>query len=95
MLHKLVGTTFVCQTSETHLCHDGSKLAASSRDTVSGRTVTSREHLSGNDESGGIGPEILEEIGETIEYHEAFDRLGSRGKSCVAETYSRGSANRR
>jgi hypothetical protein len=46
-----------------NLSDDRTELAGSSRDTVSGGTVTSREDLSGYDKGGGVGSEVLEEVG--------------------------------
>jgi hypothetical protein len=47
--------------SETYdLGDDGTELAGSSRDSVGGGTVASREDLSGDDEGGGVGSEVLD-----------------------------------
>lgn len=40
---------------------------------MSGRSVSSGEDLSGNDEGGGVGSEVLEEVGETVKEHESSD----------------------
>lgn len=44
---------------DVHLGDDGTELAGTSRDTVGGGTVAGREHLTGDDEGGGVGSEVL------------------------------------
>jgi hypothetical protein len=46
---------------------------------VCGRAVASGECFSGNDEGGGVGAEILEEVGEAVEDNEPLG--GGRGSS--------------
>lgn len=38
---------------------------------MGGRTITSGEGLSRNNESGGIRTKVLEEVGETVEENES------------------------
>jgi hypothetical protein len=49
------------------LGNNGADLARSGRNTVGGGTITGREALSGNDERGGIGTEVVEELNENID----------------------------
>ena len=58
MLDEIIGTTDILRFGETELRNDGSQLARSGRDTMCSRPVSGREHLSRNDESGGIGTKV-------------------------------------
>ena len=69
MLDEFVRSTDVPHAGKANLCNDRSKLAASSTDTVCGRTVTGGEGLSRNNECGSIRPKVLEEIGQAVEEH--------------------------
>ncbi len=87
MLYEGIRATDVPQASESDLSHNGTKLTAGSRYTMSGRTVPRREDFAGNDESRGVGPKVLEEIGETVEEHESIlCGLGS-GELIVTKAY--------
>jgi hypothetical protein len=70
----MVGTTNVCETGKDDLGDDSAKFAASSCDAVARGTITSGEELSWDQESGGIGAKVLEEVGKTVQEHE--DPLG-------------------
>ena len=88
MSDESVGTTNVTKLSETDLGNDGSKFSGGGRDTVRGRTVTSGECLTGNDEGGCVGTKVLEEVGQTVKEDES---LGSRlacNKLIVPETHA-------
>jgi hypothetical protein len=56
---------------------------------MSSRTITGGERLSRNDKGSGIGPKVLEEVGETIKHDETFNRSGCGGESIVTKTYPR------
>lgn len=45
---------------------DGTDLARGGGDTVGGRTVAGGEALAGNDEGGGVGAEVEEELSEDV-----------------------------
>jgi len=50
------------------------------------RTITSGEDPPRNDESGRIGTEILEEVGQAVQEHKGLLGRRSRGKLVVSET---------
>lgn len=52
------------------------------------RTIAGREDLSRDDESGGVGAEVLEEVGKAVQGNESAD--GVRLELVVAETLRRG-----
>jgi len=70
-----VGTTAILQLRETNLGNDGAQLAGTGGDTVTGGTVTGREDLTGDDEGGRVGSEVLEELGGGKEEDEEGDRV--------------------
>ena len=72
MLEELSGSANVLEFRETNLCHNSTELTARSRDTMGGRTITSREHFSRDDEGCSVGTEILEEVGKAVKYHESL-----------------------
>jgi hypothetical protein len=88
-----VGTTNVTEPSETDLGNDGSKLSRSGRYAVRGRTVTGGEDLTGDDEGGGVGAKVLEEIGDTVEEDESLGSSGSGDELVVRETHDDESAS--
>lgn len=47
------------QSSESDLSENGTELSGSSGNSVGGRSVSGREGLSGDDEGGGVGSEVL------------------------------------
>lgn len=49
------------------LSNDGTDLARGGRDTVRGGTVAGREALARNDEGGGVGTEVEEELAQNVE----------------------------
>jgi len=88
VLDESVGTTDVSKLSEADLGDDGSKFTGSSRDTMCGGTVTSGEDLSRDDEGGGVGAEVLEEIGEAVEEDEGLGSTMGGDKFVVPETHA-------
>jgi len=63
-------STSVLERTEHNLGNDGTDLSGGGRETVGGRSVTSGETLSGNDESSGVGAEVEEELGQNVESKE-------------------------
>lgn len=53
---------------------------------MTGRSVSSWENFSWYNEGGGVGSEILEEVGQTVEEHESSN-VGL--ESIVKETHER------
>ena len=72
MLDESVGSTNVLEASETDLGNDSSELTGGSRNAMGGGTVTSGEGLSRNDEGGGVGAKVLEEVGQAVEEDEGL-----------------------
>ena len=87
VLDESVGTTDVTELSETDLGNNSSKLAGGGRDTVCGRTVTGREGLTRNNESGGVGAKVLEEVGHAIEEDESLGGASGGGEFVVTKTH--------
>ena len=67
---------------EAYLADDGADLAGGGRDTVRGRTVTSGEDFTGDDEGGAVGSEVEEELGNDVETEETVG-----GELVVGETH--------
>jgi hypothetical protein len=86
VFYKLIRSSDVYHFSKADLGDDGTKFAAGGRDTMSSRTVSCREHLSGNDECRHVRPEVLEEVGETVEEDERLCARRRRHESVVCET---------
>lgn len=63
MLDELAGSADILEPCKADLSNDRTELARRGRDTVRGRTITSREGLSGDDESRGVGTKVLEKVG--------------------------------
>lgn len=83
-----VGTTTVLELGETDLGNDSTELSGTSSDTVTGGTVTGGEDLTGDDEGGRVGSEVLEELGSGEEEDEESDGVvldGVVGESEDAE----------
>ena len=87
MFDESVCTANVAKLGETDLGDDSSKFSRSSGDSVCGRTVTSGEGLTRNNEGGGVGAEVLEEVCEAIEEDESLGSTGAGGKLIVGETH--------
>ena len=87
MLDESVGTTDVTKTSETDLGNNSSELARRGRNTVCSRTVTSGEDLTRNDEGGGVGAKVLEEVGQAVEEDESLSATGRFDELVVCETH--------
>jgi len=92
-IYESVCTTDITKTSETNLSNNSSKFTGSGRDTVRCRTVTSGEGLSGNDESRGVGAEVLEEVGQAVEEDESLLSSIGGGEPVVSETHGDESAS--
>jgi len=56
--------------TEYGLCDDGTDLAGSCRETMRGRSVAGWEAFSRNDEGGGVGSEVEEELSQDIKSQE-------------------------
>lgn len=78
----------ILETRETDLRDDGAELARRGGETVACRTVTGGERFSGYDESGGVGAEVLEEVGEAVEEDERLGRRCGGNQLLVAETHA-------
>jgi len=52
-----------------------------------GRPVPSREDLSGDDEGGGVGAEILEEIRQAIQEHKRLLGTITRGELIISKAH--------
>lgn len=52
-----------------------------------GRTITSWEGLARDNESGGVGAEVLEEVGQAVEEDEGLGGGGGSGELVVTETH--------
>jgi hypothetical protein len=63
------------------LSDDGTNLTRGGGETVGSGTVTSGEALSGDDEGGGVGAEVEEELAENVE-----TKLAARANDIVTET---------
>jgi len=92
MVDESIGTTDITKTGEADLGNNSSKFARSGRDTVGGRTVTSGEDLAGDNESGGVGAKVLEEVGQAVEEDESLLSGIGGGQLVVCETHDDESA---
>lgn len=92
MLDKSVGATYVTKLGEANLGNNSSEFTRGGRDTVCGRTVTSGEDLTRNDEGGGVRPKVLEEVGQAVEEDEGLGATGTCGELVVCETHTDKSA---
>jgi len=93
VLDESVGATDVTKSSETDLGNDRSELTRRGRDTVCGRTVTSGEDLTRNDEGGGVGAKVLEEVGQAVEEDESLSATIAGDELVVCETHDDKSAS--
>lgn len=83
-----VGTTAVLELGESDLGNDGTELSGTGSDTVTGGAVAGGEDLTGDDEGGRVGAEVLEELGGGKEEDKEGDRVvldGMVGESEDAE----------
>lgn len=76
-----LGGTANTERTNDDLSNDGTDLTGGGRETVRGGAVAGREALSGNDEGGGVGAEVEEELAENVE-----SKLASRANGVVTET---------
>ena len=81
MVDPGIGSSFVLQCSGHRLRNNGTNLAGTSRDTVRGRSISGWEDLTRDNERGGIGTKVLEEIAKTIKSEES-----ASGNDVVSET---------
>lgn len=87
VLDEMIGTADILELSETDLGNDSTKLTTGSRDTVRSGTITSGENFTGDNERGGVGAEVLEEVGETVlEENKGLGGGGVLRESVVTET---------
>ena len=66
MLHEVVLSPDVHHLPEADLRDDSAELAARGRNTMRGRAIARRERLTRDYEGRRVGPEVLEEVGETV-----------------------------
>jgi len=72
MIDPEIFATFVLQPVAHDLCDDGTHLAGSGRNAVSGGSVSGREDFTWNNESSGVGTKVLEKVAKTVESEEAM-----------------------
>src|SRR5258708_1022263 len=65
-------STDILELTEPDLGDDSTQLATSGGDTVSGRTITSGEDFSRDDECGCVGTKVEEEIAQAVEEHKGL-----------------------
>ena len=70
MLHEHIRPADILQSGEPNLRDDSTQLARGGADAVSGGSVTGGEDFARDDEGGGVGAEVLEEVGEAVERDE-------------------------
>ena len=63
VVDESIGAADVAKLSETDLGDDSSEFPGSGGNTVCGGTVAGGKDLTGDDEGGGVGTEVLEEVG--------------------------------
>ena len=85
VLDERVRAANVDELAEADLRDDSAELAARGRDTVRGGAVARRERLTGDDERGRVGPEVLEEVSEAVEEDERLLATVGRGELVVGE----------
>lgn len=66
-----LGGTADAETGNGTLANDGANLARGGRDTVRGGTVAGGEDLTGDNEGGGVGAKVEEELGNDVDGEEA------------------------
>lgn len=69
----------ILKTGEPDLRDDGTELARGGGDTVARAAVAGGEDFAGDDESGGVGTEVLEEVGEAVQEDEGALGVGEDG----------------
>ena len=90
MLHERVlawRAANILQPLETNLRNNSTKLATRRRDTVSSRPITCWEGFTGNDKRRRVRPEVLEEVGETVEDDETVSGSVGRCETIVTEAH--------
>lgn len=76
-----LGSAANTERTDDDLGDDGTDLTRGGREAVGGGTVASREALSGNDEGGGVGAEVEEELAENVD-----SKLAVSTNNIVTET---------
>ena len=88
MLDESVGTTNVLETSEADLSDNSSELSRRGRDTVCGGTVTGGEDLARDNEGGGVGAKVLEEVCQAVEEDESLGAGRSGDELVICEAHA-------
>ena len=65
-------STSCSERTKDDLCDDGTDFSGSGRDTVGGGTVAGGETFTRHNESGGVGAEVEEELGQDVEGQESM-----------------------
>ena len=86
--NELVRSVDIPETRKTDLGDDSTKLAARRRNTVASRPVTSREHLTRDNEGCRVRSKVLEEVGKTVEEDEGLGGGGGRDQLVIAEAHA-------
>ena len=86
VFHEFVRASDVNKLSKADLRNDSSELSRGSRYAVACRTVTSGESLSRNNESGGVGTEVLEEVGQAVQEDESVLARGAGIHGIISES---------
>lgn len=73
---ECVGSSDIWKLGETDLGDDSTKFTGSSRNTVSGGTISGGEDLSRNNKGGGVGSKVLEEVGKAVKEDECLFAAG-------------------
>jgi len=72
VLDEFPGSTDILKLTEPDLGDNSTELAAPGGDTVAGRTITSGEGFSRDDESGCVGTEVEEEVAQAVKEHKGL-----------------------
>ena len=86
MLHELASPTDILELTEPDLGDDRAQFAAAGGDTVRGGAIPGGEDLSWDDESGGVGSKVLEEVGQAVEEYKRFSPCTGSNEFVVSET---------
>jgi hypothetical protein len=86
VLHELASPTDILELTEPDLGDDRAEFAAAGGDTVRGRAIPGGEDLSWDDESGGVGSKVLEEVGQAVEEYKCFGPRTGSSEFVVSET---------
>jgi len=86
VLHELASSTYILELTEADLGDDRAQFPAACGDTVRGGAITGRQDLSWDDESGGVGSKVLEEVGQAVEEYKCFGPCIGSNEFVVSET---------